>query len=237
MPSPGRFDSRARVLRERVHSESIEVRHIISRDKRELSVDSAQDGMAGLTAHLPAASVQAIYNREADVAAGLHSPDEPRTLFRLREDVFCVLLIDGVTAESHPTHPNLGTLTVSACSSRCRCGALPRSRPLRHISRAPRLVSHAGWDLPGPGMRCRRSVLRSRPDEGLAVPRSLEPRQSRAPLPETPRPEAAHRVDRRAYRRGWPRMGLAYWSPVRDRARNPDGRHTADRAPASKRWA
>ena len=121
MPSPGRFDSRARVLRERVPSESIEVRHIISRDKRELSVDSARDGMAGLTAHLPAASVQAIYNREADVAAGLHSPDEPRTLFRLREDVFCVLLIDGVTAESRPTHPNLGTLTVSACSSRCRC--------------------------------------------------------------------------------------------------------------------
>ena len=109
MPSPGRFDRRARVLRERVHPESIEVRHIISRDKRELSVDSAQDGMAGLTAHLPAASVQAIYNREADVAACLHSPDEPRTVFRLREDVFCVLLIDGVTAESHPTHPNLGT--------------------------------------------------------------------------------------------------------------------------------
>ena len=80
MPSPGRFDRRARVLRERVHPESIEVRHIISRDKRELSVDSAQDGMAGLTAHLPAVSVQAIYNRVADVAAGLHSPDEPRTL-------------------------------------------------------------------------------------------------------------------------------------------------------------
>ena len=104
-----RFDSRAHVLRERVHPESIEVRHTISRDKRELSVDSARDGMAWLTAYLPAASVQAIYNRVADVAAGLHSPDEPRTLTQLRADVFCDLLIDGVTAESHPTHPNLGT--------------------------------------------------------------------------------------------------------------------------------
>ena len=104
-----RFDSRTRVLRERVHPESIEVRHTISRDKRELSVDSARDGMAWLTAYLPAASVQAIYNRVADVAAGLHSPDEPRTLTQLRADVFCDLLIDGVTAESHPTHPNLGT--------------------------------------------------------------------------------------------------------------------------------
>jgi hypothetical protein len=92
-----------------MHPESIEVRHTISRDKRELSVDSARDGMAWLTAYLPAASVQAIYNRVADVAAGLHSPVDPHTLSQLRADVFCDLLLDGVTAESHPTHPNLGT--------------------------------------------------------------------------------------------------------------------------------
>lgn len=104
-----RFDSRARVSRERVHPESIEVRHAISRDKRELSVDSARDGMAWLPAYLPAASVQAIYNRVADVAAGLHSPVEPHTFSQLRADIFCDLLLDGVTAESHPTHPNLGT--------------------------------------------------------------------------------------------------------------------------------
>ena len=106
-----RFNHRARVLRERKHPESIEVRQSSCRDKRELSLDPARDGMARLTAYLPAASAQAIYNRVTDVAATLQCPDEPRTLTQLRADVFCDLLIDGQTDASHPnqlTQPNLG---------------------------------------------------------------------------------------------------------------------------------
>jgi hypothetical protein len=103
-----RFDHRARVLREREHPESVEVRHDSSRDKREISLDPARDGMAWLTAYLPAATAQAIYHRVTDVAAALQSPDEPRTLTQLRADVFADLLIDGQTDADHPMQPNLG---------------------------------------------------------------------------------------------------------------------------------
>jgi hypothetical protein len=103
-----RFDRKARVLRERTHPESIELRHNISRDKRELSLQPGLDGMSWLTAHLPSATAEAIYNRVRDVATRLQSPTEPRTLTQLRADVFSDLLIDGVTTADHPRQPNLG---------------------------------------------------------------------------------------------------------------------------------
>ena len=103
-----RFDHKARVLRERAHPESIEERHRTCHEKRELSLQPGRDGMSWLTAYLPAASAQAIYNRVTDVASALQSPDEPRTLTQLRADVFCDLLIDGVTQADHARRPNLG---------------------------------------------------------------------------------------------------------------------------------
>ncbi len=92
-----RFDRKARVLRERAHPESIEVRNGACRDRRELSLQPARDGMSWLNAYLPAASGQAIHNRLTDIARGLAAPDETRTLTQLRADVFCDLLIDGET--------------------------------------------------------------------------------------------------------------------------------------------
>jgi hypothetical protein len=92
-----RFDRKARVLRERAHPESIEVRQSACRDRREFSLQPGRDGMSWLSAYLPAASAQAIHNRVTDVARTLTSPDEQRTLTQLRADVFCDLLIDGET--------------------------------------------------------------------------------------------------------------------------------------------
>ena len=101
-----RFEHRARILRERVHPESIEVRHSSCRDKRELTVDPARDGMAWLTAYLPAVTAHAIYTRMTDIAADLQGPDEARTLTQLRADVFCDLLIDGQTDTAPDTAPD-----------------------------------------------------------------------------------------------------------------------------------
>jgi hypothetical protein len=279
--TPCRFDHRARVLREREHPESIEVRQNSCRDKRELSLDPARDGMAWLTAYLPAASAQSVYDRVTDIAAALQRPDEPRTLSQLRADVFCDLLIDGQTDASHPTQPNLGrgirarvlvtvpVLTLLGRGSEpamlegygpididtareLAAGAPGFVRILTHPEtgavlslgrdryaippRPSRLAPHAGRNLPCPGMRCRRPALRSRPYEGLAVRRSVEPRQSRASLPEAPRPEAPHRVDRRPYRRWRPRVDLAHRAPLRDRAGNPHdgGTLTAQRSAAQR---
>jgi hypothetical protein len=95
--TPSRFDRKARVPRERAHPESIEVRQGVCRDRREMSMQPAHDGMSRLSAYLPAANAQAIYNRVTDVARELISPDEQRTLMQLRADVFCDPLIDGET--------------------------------------------------------------------------------------------------------------------------------------------
>ena len=112
-----RFEHRARILRERVHPESIEVRHSSCRDKRELTVDPARDGMAWLTAYLPAVTAHAIYTRMTDIAADLQGPDEARTLTQLRADVFCDLLIDGQTDTAPDTSPDTATDTAPDANS------------------------------------------------------------------------------------------------------------------------
>jgi hypothetical protein len=106
--SLSRFDRKARVLRESAHPESIELRHRPSRDIRELSLQPGFDGMSWLTAHLPSATAQAIYNRVTEVATHLQSPTEPRTLTQLRADVFGDLLVDAVVPGDQPHQPNLG---------------------------------------------------------------------------------------------------------------------------------
>lgn len=103
-----RFDHRARVVRERLHPESTEDRNTASRDRREITLEPTRDGMAWLTAFIPAATAQAIHNRVTDVAAALQGVDESRTLTQLRADVFCDLLIDGQTDANHPSSPNAG---------------------------------------------------------------------------------------------------------------------------------
>jgi len=107
-PTASRFDRKALVLRERAHPESIELRHSVSRDKRELSLQPGRNGMSWLTAHLPSATAEAIYKRVTDVATQLQSPTEPRTLTQLRADVFSHLVIDDVTTADHARQPNLG---------------------------------------------------------------------------------------------------------------------------------
>lgn len=103
-----RFDRKARVVRERAHPESLETRHESARSRRELTLDPTRDGMAWLTAYLPAATAQAIHNRVTDIATDLTGPEESRTLTQLRADVFSDLLIDGVTDADHQSSPNLG---------------------------------------------------------------------------------------------------------------------------------
>jgi hypothetical protein len=94
------FDRKARVLRERTHPETIETRHESCVSDRSVTLQPARDGMAWLSAYLPAAEAHAIYHRLTDVALTLQGPTEPRTLTQLRVDVFADLLIDGVTDDS-----------------------------------------------------------------------------------------------------------------------------------------
>ena len=91
----GKFDRRARVLRERLCPESIDVRNRDAAAQRNLSIEPARDGMAVLSAYLPAAEAHGIYNRITDMALAQQSPTEDRTLTQLRVDLFAELLLDG----------------------------------------------------------------------------------------------------------------------------------------------
>ena len=98
------LDRRAGRIRERMHPESIRTRHRVAVDKRCVDLTPARDGMAWLSAHLPAATATAAYNRITDLALHVEGPREGSTLTQLRADVFADLLVDGFTYEliAHP---------------------------------------------------------------------------------------------------------------------------------------
>jgi Domain of unknown function (DUF222) len=83
-----RFRRKARIWRERHHPDSIEKRHAKGVQDRCLEYTPEQDGMARVSAYLPADQAAAIWNRITAIARGLQGPHEDRTLTHLRVDVF-----------------------------------------------------------------------------------------------------------------------------------------------------
>lgn len=94
-----KFERKARIMRERLHPESIADRHREAIKDREVTLSPGADGMAWLNAHLPAVDAHAIFARVTDIAIAHKAPGEDRTLTQLRADAFTALLIDGVVAE------------------------------------------------------------------------------------------------------------------------------------------
>ncbi|MBT2597170.1 HNH endonuclease signature motif containing protein [Arthrobacter sp. ISL-72] len=84
---PGRFRAKARAWRERHHPVSIEARHTKSAADRRLEYVPDRDGMAWLSAYLPADTAAGIWDRATTAARALQGPAEPRTLTQLRVDV------------------------------------------------------------------------------------------------------------------------------------------------------
>ncbi|HYH76274.1 MAG TPA: DUF222 domain-containing protein, partial [Arthrobacter sp.] len=102
---PGRFRHKARTWRERHHAESIEKRHKKCAADRRLEYAPDRDGMAWLSAYLPADQAAGIWNSTTAAARALQCPDEPRTLPQLRADVAAKLLLSAgsdVTATTSP---------------------------------------------------------------------------------------------------------------------------------------
>ena len=86
--APPRFRAKARYWRERHHQDSIETRHRHSVKDRRLEYQRDRDGMAWLSAYLPADQAAGIWNRSTAEARSLQGPNESRTLSQLRADVF-----------------------------------------------------------------------------------------------------------------------------------------------------
>nr|WP_087873952.1 HNH endonuclease signature motif containing protein [Arthrobacter globiformis] len=91
--APGRFRAKARYWRERHHQDSIENRHFKSVKDRRLEYSPDRDGMAWISAYLPADQAAGIWNRTTAIARGLQGPNETRTLTQLRADVFSTSLL------------------------------------------------------------------------------------------------------------------------------------------------
>ena len=95
---PSRFRAKARAWRERHHPVSIEKRHTTSAADRRVEFVPDRDGMAWLSAHLPADTAAGIWARTTAAARALQGPDEARTLAQLRADITATwLLTTGTT--------------------------------------------------------------------------------------------------------------------------------------------
>jgi hypothetical protein len=90
-----KFERKIRSLRERANPETIRERHVRAASDREVTFTPDRDGMAWLSAYLPAPDALGAFNRISELATNLLHPDEVRTLTQLRADVFRDLLIDG----------------------------------------------------------------------------------------------------------------------------------------------
>ncbi|HEX5858355.1 MAG TPA: DUF222 domain-containing protein [Microbacterium sp.] len=98
----GAFRRGLRRLVEDARMETLVERHETALRRRRVIVEPAEDGMAWLSALLPAVEAHAIHGRVTAMAKVLASPDEEtRTLDQLRADAIADLLIDGETG-SHP---------------------------------------------------------------------------------------------------------------------------------------
>ena len=90
---PSRFRAKARAWRERHHPASIEERHTRSAADRRVEYAPDRDGMAWLSAHLPADTAAGIWDRTTAAARALQGPDEARTLAQLRADITATWLL------------------------------------------------------------------------------------------------------------------------------------------------
>ncbi len=101
--TPGRFRAKARYWRERHHPVSIETRHTKSAKDRRLEYVPDRDGMAWLSAYLPADQAAGIWDRTTAAARTLQGPAETRPLTQLRADVAAAWLLGPETGPSHQT--------------------------------------------------------------------------------------------------------------------------------------
>ncbi|NUS36153.1 MAG: DUF222 domain-containing protein [Pseudarthrobacter sp.] len=93
-----RFKAKARTWRERHHAGSIETRHAKSVADRRMEYRPDQDGMAWLSAHLPAHEALAGWNRLTAIARSMQGPDETRSMPQLRADTFADAVLGSGTA-------------------------------------------------------------------------------------------------------------------------------------------
>jgi len=133
---PSKFAVTARALRERVHAESLDVRHRRAARDRGVWMTAELDGMASLSALMPAERARGLMSRLDRAARHLHAaPDEERTLAQLRADVLADLgAVEPAGAASAETPPRNGA---HADASRPTSPSVDSADAQRPISSSP----------------------------------------------------------------------------------------------------
>jgi hypothetical protein len=98
---------RARVLRERLHPESITARATRSEADRRVEVEPAADGMAWVHLFTTAPIAQGVIERVEAAAAESRSAGDTRTCAQLQADALAALALTGVTPDDVMTSPVL----------------------------------------------------------------------------------------------------------------------------------
>ncbi|THJ67745.1 DUF222 domain-containing protein [Arthrobacter echini] len=88
-----KLTARCRRLREKLHPETLVARRVRAESDRCVVFEPDRDGMAWLSAYLPAEQALTIHTSVDAVARSLRAPDEPRTLAQLRADVLADMLL------------------------------------------------------------------------------------------------------------------------------------------------
>ncbi|CAN7151209.1 DUF222 domain-containing protein [Pseudarthrobacter oxydans] len=104
-----RFKAKARTWRERHHPESLEKRHTKAAADRRVEYRPDQDGMAWLSACLPADQAMAGWNRLNALSRAAQGPTEPRTLTQLSADHFAQAILTSGTNASIGDGAGIGT--------------------------------------------------------------------------------------------------------------------------------
>ncbi|WHP60746.1 DUF222 domain-containing protein [Arthrobacter sp. KFRI-F3372] len=115
-----RFKHKARTWRERHHVESIEKRHAKGVADRRVEYRPDQDGMAWLSAYLPADQAMAGWNRLNALSRAAQGPTEPRTLTQLSADHFAEAILTSGTNASSGDGAGAGTDTTPSSSIRAQ---------------------------------------------------------------------------------------------------------------------
>ncbi|WP_083510351.1 HNH endonuclease signature motif containing protein [Pseudarthrobacter sulfonivorans] len=113
---PGRFRHKARTWRERHHPVSIEKRHTRSAADRRVEYAPDRDGMAWLSAYLPADQAAGIWDRTTAGARALQGPHEDRPLTQLRADTVATWLLTAGTETTAEKSTNNGVGTAGVPS-------------------------------------------------------------------------------------------------------------------------
>ncbi|WP_336710985.1 HNH endonuclease signature motif containing protein [Arthrobacter sp. USHLN218] len=123
--STGSLRRRARTLREKRHPETITARRAKKAADRHLELKPDYDGMAWLSAYLPAETAVAAFNHVQAIALSVQGPEELRTLTQLRADALTHLLLSSTPKPQPPpaVAPAPGTEGPGASDAGATAGA------------------------------------------------------------------------------------------------------------------